>query len=130
MKILKNPIVIIVLVLIIALAAWYFISGQWKDYADTGAMRYVDTRGSRPATDPLYNSMGVLLKHEPKAKAGQTIEVKSKDGLVNKRFMILDIVKEMRAGKPQGWWVATDGSWGWQGDFPDANQGGGQYRII
>jgi hypothetical protein len=130
MKLLKNPIFIIAVVLIIGLGAWYFLSAAWKEYVQFGAMRFVDRSGHRAATDPLFYSTGIFVTEEPKAKAGQTVEVKSKDGLVNKRFMILDIVQEMRAGKANGWWIATDGSWGWNGDFPDAAKGGGQYRII
>lgn len=129
MKILTNKFVIIGIVLVVVLVSVYFVQASWKKYSDWGAMRYVDRSGNRPNTDPLFHSTGIFVTEQPKAERGKTIEVKSQDGKIEGRFVILDIVQEMRPGKPAGWWIATDGAWG-PGNAFDTSKGGGKYRVI
>lgn len=124
-----KKIVVAVIVLILILLAYYGFAMQWSEYSDWGAMRYVDRSGNRPVTDPLYNATGIMVNKQPKVQPGQTVQIESTDGLVKGRFVVIDVVQEMRPGKPAVWWIATDATWGHAGVF-DRTANGGKFRII
>jgi len=132
MKILTNKFVIIGILAAVVLLAWYYISSQWKKYEDWGAMRWVIVGPERSPTDPLFNSTGLFTREKPKVKAGETVEVKSDDDLINKRFMVLDVIPEPRTNHTKyagGYWIATDGFWG-AGQVFDKAVPTGKYRAI
>lgn len=114
---LKKPPVVIGIVVAIILVAWYIYSKMGKKYLDFGAMRYVIASGERAASDPLYNSVGFFVTEDPKLKARDLINITSSaenPGHAQGDLVVLEVVPEMRPGKAQGFWIATNGGWGWE----------------
>jgi hypothetical protein len=132
MNILKNPYVIAGLVAVVILGAWYWFRGRYSKYIDFGAMRFVHPSGHRETTDPLYDSVGFFTTSEPKVAKGDVVEIVSSgaDGVPHAQgeLKVLDVVSEMRPGKPVGYWIATDG-W-WSNDSTYTGMVAGQYRKV
>lgn len=113
MKFLKNPWVIVGLVLTALLVTWYIIRGKKVPYSEWALMRYVTSESSSfgnnhlPSGHRLYDSVGFRVGPEtPSFKAGDTITVVP-EGLSAITGTVLDVLMEPRAGKPKEYWVAT-----------------------